>query len=199
MRASVLAALLFAVPAAAGAQEVNLYTTREPGLIQPLLDAFTKSSGIKVNTVFVKDGLLERVKAEGARSPADVLMTVDIGNLLDLVEATHGVLDEVGSAGSAGFAGFVVTPESCRLDLYWVGAPPPAVTALVRGDGRVVVHDDADHDLAVRAIDRRRHHQRGDRARGGRAAGRGRPRGATDRRVGDRGEADRGRRRPGRP
>ncbi|MGY1410279.1 MULTISPECIES: Fe(3+) ABC transporter substrate-binding protein [unclassified Luteimonas] len=72
-----------AAPAAAG--EVNLYTTREPGLIQPLLDAFTASSGIKVNTVFVRDGLLERVRAEGQRSPADVLMTVDTGNLLDLV------------------------------------------------------------------------------------------------------------------
>lgn len=68
------------------AEEVSLYTTREPKLMQPIIDAFAKQSGIKVNTVFVKDGLLERVKAEGARSPADVLMTVDIGNLLDLVD-----------------------------------------------------------------------------------------------------------------
>lgn len=74
-------------PAAAG--EVNLYTTREPGLIQPLLDAFTADTGIKVNTVFLRDGLPERLAAEGARSQADVLMTVDTGNLLDLVEAGH--------------------------------------------------------------------------------------------------------------
>ena len=73
--------------AAAPAGEVSLYTTREPKLIQPLLDEFTKDTGVKVKTVFVKDGLIERVKAEGDRSPADVLMTVDIGNLLDLVEA----------------------------------------------------------------------------------------------------------------
>src|SRR5690606_12264284 len=46
----------------------------------------TASSGIQVNTVFVRDGLLERVRAEGERSPADVLMTVDTGNLLDLVD-----------------------------------------------------------------------------------------------------------------
>src|SRR3546814_2731395 len=72
-------------PAAAG--EVNLYTTREPGLIQPLLDAFTAQSGIEVNTVFLKDGLMERLSAEGANSLADVLMTVDTGNLLDVVEA----------------------------------------------------------------------------------------------------------------
>src|SRR5690606_1916574 len=78
---------LSALPAAASAADVSLYTTREPKLIQPLLDEFTKDTGIKVNTVFVKDGLIERVKAEGEKSPADLLMTVDIGNLLDLVEA----------------------------------------------------------------------------------------------------------------
>lgn len=72
-------------PAAAFADgEVNLYTTREPGLIQPLIDVFTKETGIAVNTVFVKDGLPERVEAEGANSPADVLMTVDVGGLVDL-------------------------------------------------------------------------------------------------------------------
>jgi iron(III) transport system substrate-binding protein len=79
-----LATGVLAGPAAA--QEVNLYTTREPGLIQPLIDAFTKSTGIRINSIFVKDGLSERVAAEGARSPADVLMTVDFGNLLDLVD-----------------------------------------------------------------------------------------------------------------
>lgn len=69
------------------AGELNLYTTREPGLIQPLLDSFSKETGIKVNTVFLKDGLLERLAAEGQRSQADILMTVDTGNLLDLVDA----------------------------------------------------------------------------------------------------------------
>ncbi len=69
-----------------GSQEVNLYTTREPGLMQPLLDAFTAETGIKVNTIFMKDGLAERVASEGRRSPADVLMTVDFGLLTDLVE-----------------------------------------------------------------------------------------------------------------
>ena len=77
--------IALALPASA-ADELTLYTTREPALIQPLIAAFTAQSKIQVNTVFVKDGLLERVKAEGARSPADVLMTVDVGNLLDLVE-----------------------------------------------------------------------------------------------------------------
>ena len=69
------------------AGEVNIYTTREPKLIQPILDNFTKETGIKTNTVFMKDGLAERVKSEGERSPADLLMMVDYGNLIDLVNA----------------------------------------------------------------------------------------------------------------
>lgn len=71
---------------AAQAAEVNLYTTREPGLIRPLLDAYTAKSGVKVNTVFVEKGLAERVAAEGPRSSADVVMTVDISNLIELVD-----------------------------------------------------------------------------------------------------------------
>lgn len=83
----VISGLAAALAAPAAMADVTLYTTREPQLIQPLLDAFTKEKGIKVNTVFVKAGLLERVQAEAERSPADVLMTVDIGNLIDLVNA----------------------------------------------------------------------------------------------------------------
>lgn len=81
--------------AAVAAEDVNIYTTREPGLIQPLLDAYTASSGVKVNTVFLKDGLLERVKSEGESSPADILMTVDAGRLIDLVEG--GVTQPINS------------------------------------------------------------------------------------------------------
>ncbi len=93
------AAGIFAVAAATPtlAQEVNIYTTREPGLIQPILDAFNAETGIKVNTVFLESGLIERVKAEGESSPADLLMTVDFGALIDLVNAgvTQPVQSEV--------------------------------------------------------------------------------------------------------
>ena len=81
-----LALLATAAHTPAEAAEVNVYTTREPGLIRPLLDAYTRQTGTKVNAVFVQAGLAERVAAEGANSPADVLMTVDIGNLVDLVK-----------------------------------------------------------------------------------------------------------------
>ncbi len=87
--------LAISLPVAALA-DVNIYTTREPGLITPLLETFTAETGIKVNTVFVEQGLPERVEAEGANSPADILMTVDIGNLVDLVD--KGVTQPIESA-----------------------------------------------------------------------------------------------------
>ena len=85
MRAMLAGAAILA-GAGASAQELNLYTSREPGLVEPLLQAFTEDTGIKVNTVFLKDGLVERLASEGESSPADVLMAVDAGNLVDLVE-----------------------------------------------------------------------------------------------------------------
>jgi iron(III) transport system substrate-binding protein len=66
--------------------EVNVYTTREPGLIQPLLDTFSKETGIKANTIFVESGLAERLEAEGENSPADVISVVDYGNLIDMLD-----------------------------------------------------------------------------------------------------------------
>ena len=86
LKAALPGAAVLLCAATASAQEVNLYATREPGLIQPLMDAFTKATGIKVNSIFVRDGLAERVAAEGTRSPADVLMDVDIGALITLVD-----------------------------------------------------------------------------------------------------------------
>lgn len=67
--------------------EVNVYSYRQPFLIKPLFDAFTKETGIKVNVVFAKKGLIERLKREGRNSPADLIFTVDIGRLNDVVEA----------------------------------------------------------------------------------------------------------------
>lgn len=83
-----------ALPAAADG-EVNVYSLRQPFLIEPLLKAFTEKTGIKTNVVFAKDGVVERMKAEGANSPADIILTVDIGRLNDAVEA--GVVQPVKS------------------------------------------------------------------------------------------------------
>ncbi len=69
------------VASAQAESEVNIYSYRQPELIKPLLDAFTAETGIKANIVFAKKGLGERMKAEGENSPADVLLSVDIGRL----------------------------------------------------------------------------------------------------------------------
>lgn len=83
---AVAATAAFAAPGLA-AQEVNVYTNRQPELIKPILEAFTEKTGIEVNTVFAKKGILERLKAEGANTPADLVLTVDVGRLADLVNA----------------------------------------------------------------------------------------------------------------
>ncbi|MXN66240.1 extracellular solute-binding protein [Stappia sp. GBMRC 2046] len=66
---------------ASAAGEVNIYSYRQPELIEPLLDAFTEKTGIKTNVIFADKGLAQRMQAEGENSPADILMTVDIGRL----------------------------------------------------------------------------------------------------------------------
>lgn len=85
MRLSLLATtLLAAAPAWA---DVNVYTTRQAFLIEPVTEAFTEKTGIKVNLAFVDKGIVERLKAEGDRSPADLVMTVDISNLKQIADA----------------------------------------------------------------------------------------------------------------
>lgn len=79
--AILLASTLMSTAPALADGEVNIYSYRQPSLIQPLLDAFTEETGVKANVVFSSKGLGERIAAEGANSPADVLLTVDIGRL----------------------------------------------------------------------------------------------------------------------
>jgi len=80
-----IAAIAAASPASAA--EVNVYSYRQPELIAPLTEAFTAKTGITVNTVFLNKGMVERLKAEGKRSPADVVLTVDISRLGAIVDA----------------------------------------------------------------------------------------------------------------
>lgn len=66
----------------AAAEEVNLYSARQEALIKPLLDRFSEQTGIAVNLVSGKDdALLKRLESEGRNSPADLLITADVGRL----------------------------------------------------------------------------------------------------------------------
>jgi len=83
------------VSASADSNVVNLYSYRQPFLIKPLLDEFTRQTGIRVKIVFAKKGMLEKIRAAGANNPADAVLTVDVGRLNELKEA--GVLQAVES------------------------------------------------------------------------------------------------------
>ncbi len=94
-----LAALLLTfagISASHAADEVVVYSARAEQLIKPMFDAFTKETGIPVKFITDKEGpLMERLKAEGPNTPADVLLTVDAGNLWQA--ANEGLLKPVQS------------------------------------------------------------------------------------------------------
>lgn len=70
----------------AHAEQVNIYSFRQPFLIEPILAEFTKQTGIETKVVFAKKGLIQRLKREGELSPADLVLTSDFNKLLQLKE-----------------------------------------------------------------------------------------------------------------
>lgn len=112
-------------PFAAAASEINLYSYRQPFLIKPMLEAFTKRTGIEVNVVYAKEGVLEKLKAEGKNSPADAVLTVDIGRLNELKQA--GLLQPVHSATLTKN----VPPHLRQPDGLWFGLTTRARIAVV--------------------------------------------------------------------
>lgn len=77
------ASLLFALsPAVASEKILNLYSSRHYQTDEALYESFTRKTGIRINRIEAgEDALIERLRNEGARSPADVLLTVDAGRL----------------------------------------------------------------------------------------------------------------------
>lgn len=75
------------------ADKVNIYSYRQPDLIAPLLEEFTNQTGIKTQVQFLKKGMIEKLKAEGVNSPADVILTVDIGRLSEIT--TSGLTQQI--------------------------------------------------------------------------------------------------------
>ncbi|MEO1765814.1 Fe(3+) ABC transporter substrate-binding protein [Thiobacter aerophilum] len=89
-------ALIAATLLPARAEEVVVYSARNEQLIKPVFDAYTRATGVQVKFITDKEGpLLARLKAEGANTPADLLLTVDAGNLWQAAE--EGVLQPVDS------------------------------------------------------------------------------------------------------
>ncbi|MGB8816629.1 MAG: Fe(3+) ABC transporter substrate-binding protein [Rhizobiaceae bacterium] len=94
--ATAFAAIAAFAPAIAAAETVNIYSYRQPPLIEPVLNAFTAKTGIETNVLFLDKGLDERIVAEGENSPADVILAVDIARLSAIVDKgiTQPVTDE---------------------------------------------------------------------------------------------------------
>jgi len=63
------------------AKILNIYSHRQPYLLKPFIEAYTKKTGVKLNVVYSSKGLAQRLAAEGANSPADLILTVDIARL----------------------------------------------------------------------------------------------------------------------
>ncbi len=110
--------------AAAVAEEINVYSYRQPELLKPLTDAFEAETGIKANVLFAKKGLVDRVASEGENSPADVLLTVDIGRLDAAKQA--GVWQAIPTDITARVPGEFVDPDgawaalSLRARIFYV-------------------------------------------------------------------------------
>ncbi|OUR99784.1 Fe(3+) ABC transporter substrate-binding protein [Halobacteriovorax marinus] len=80
----------------ASAKTLTIYTSRKEHLIKPILDLYTKETGVKFNYTTNKDGaLIQRLKAEGSSTPADLLFTVDGGNLW--YASTQNILEPINS------------------------------------------------------------------------------------------------------
>ena len=80
----------------AQAEEIVIYSARNEQYIKPLFDAYTKKTGVQIKFVTDKEGpLMERLKAEAANTPADMLITVDAGNLWQAANA--GLLQTINS------------------------------------------------------------------------------------------------------
>ncbi len=139
MKRTLLALLLLApAPALAQADVVNVYSYREPGLIQPLLQKFEAETGIASNVLFAGDGLIERVAAEGDLSPADIILTVDIGNLANAKELD--VTQAIDTAALARVPAAYRDPDaqwvalSLRARVYYASTARVSETALSYAD-----------------------------------------------------------------
>lgn len=144
LRALIISATVGLVTFPALAEEVNVYSYRQPELIKPLTDAFTAKTGIAVKSVHLKKGMIERLKAEGSRSPADLIFTVDVSRLSGVVSEglTQPVTSELLTKN---------IPEDMRdAENHWFGLTARARIVYASrdrvADGEVTTYEDLTSD-----------------------------------------------------
>ena len=82
-----ICALLCITPLQASiAENLNIYTHRQPALLEPILEAYTEKTGTTFSTVYAPKGLVQRLQSEGDATPADMVITVDINRVHELSE-----------------------------------------------------------------------------------------------------------------
>lgn len=142
LRATAFAtAVLISAPAFA---DVTVYSYRQPELVQPLFDKFTAETGTKVNVNFLNKGMVEKLKAEGDRSPADLVLTTDISRLQALVDAgvTQAVQSNILDAN--------IPSEFRATDGHWFGLTSRARVVYASKDrvkdGEVTTYEDLASD-----------------------------------------------------
>jgi iron(III) transport system substrate-binding protein len=86
LTALLLASAILSTEAFANDEEVNIYSYRQPFLIEPITEVFTEETGIAVNILYVKDGIAKRLEREGKYSPADIVLTSDFNRLLEITD-----------------------------------------------------------------------------------------------------------------
>lgn len=132
---------LFGSIGLANSDEVVVYSARNEQLIKPLFDAYTKETGVNIKFITDKEGpLLQRLKAEGANTPADLLLTVDAGNLWQAGQ--EGLLQPVKSKVlSANIPGYLRDPNN-----LWFGLSVRARTLVYntqkRGPSELSTYED---------------------------------------------------------
>ena len=76
-------------------ETINIFTYRQPALLAPMLEAYTKETGIEFKTVYAPKGLVARLQAEGQNAQADMVITVDISRVQELADS--GLLAQLSS------------------------------------------------------------------------------------------------------
>ena len=106
----VLSSLYTLIYTSLQSEELKIYSERQPLLIEPLLKEFEKDTGIKVEWIYSKKGLVQKIILEKNRPVADIFLSSDISRLIDIAEADASVKMQPLS----------MVPENLQSD-YWAG------------------------------------------------------------------------------
>jgi len=129
------------------ANELKIYSERQPLLIEPLLKEFEKDTGIKVEWIYSKKGLVQKIILEKNNPVADIFLSSDISRLIDISEA----------GASVKIQPLATVPTNLQSD-YWAGLTQRARIIYVNKDLNIkninyedLAHEDYKGKICVRS------------------------------------------------